>query len=727
MKTCQGTGYFRQVQLRLLLCFISSVVFAASAYAFTAPNVINQCYDCHGSPTIAAGGGNDIRPVDSAYRNITTGGFVGNHRTHIPVATTNPLTCTPCHGVAPAIMDHRDGKINMRLHINSTAVTVRGFYNKPVGSPAAFFNQTSVPQLSTCNNVNCHFRKTTTAWGSAPLVGQTESNCAYCHNSSGATPMTTGNHTKHITKFGNTIATCATCHPNQTTFTHATSAKAGRSITVTLASGTYTAGTHASYPNYFGTTGYGTCNTIYCHSSAQSVTGGSPPTYKPATWGTTLNCSGCHGSVAADLLSGTHSKHLNALYGYQCSDCHNVDGSGTTANHANNTINVNVTNRGATGTYSGDGTPGNSNFGTCNNTNCHGKNSGTWGASVSNQLCTECHGQPNVAYANFSSAIIAPGGAGVDTGGNTLATSPRVGAHQGHLLGSSNISGPMHCGECHFTHTTIQDATHLNYTTATVTYQNAVLAKNGTKSPTATRVSGIYNCNNTYCHTANRPVGAAAGQSGVNTPPVWNNSALIGGTTIADSCTAKCHNMPPGAGVVGDTHASLSAVTTFSGLSACGGCHSETLNSSPTSFNTIFKAKSLHIDGIVQAAGGACDGCHGYQAGTWGVSPTINAGGVGAHQKHVVYLTTKRFTVTLTPASDQYGSVATTWTNVCGVCHLGGAHMNGSVQVFAANNPTYFFGSAGSTTYNGVPGTPATTTAKTCSNISCHYFLTPSW
>jgi hypothetical protein len=84
MKTCQGTGYFQRVQLHLLLCFISSVVFASSAFAFTAPNTINQCYDCHGSPTTAAGGGNDLRPVDSTYRNITTGGFVGNHQTHIP-------------------------------------------------------------------------------------------------------------------------------------------------------------------------------------------------------------------------------------------------------------------------------------------------------------------------------------------------------------------------------------------------------------------------------------------------------------------------------------------------------------------------------------------------------------------------------------------------------------------------------------------------------------------
>ena len=96
--------------------------------------------------------------------------------------------------------------------------------------------------------------------------------------------------------------------------------------------------------------------------------------------------------------------------------------------HANQTININLTTQQPAGTYSGDGTPQNSNFGACSTTICHGKNSATWGSSVSNQLCTECHGQGNVAYANFSSAIIAPGGAGVDTGGNTAANSQRASA-----------------------------------------------------------------------------------------------------------------------------------------------------------------------------------------------------------------------------------------------------------------------------------------------------------
>jgi hypothetical protein len=192
--------------------------------------------------------------------------------------------------------------------------------------------------------------------------------------------------------------------------------------------------------------------------------------------------------------------------------------------------------------------------------------------------------------------------------------------------------------------------------------------------------------------------------------------------------------MPPGAGVLNDSHASLVAgpydtpakLASCSSVSPATGCH-PTINEAPTLMTNIFANKSLHIDGKVD--GGSCSGCHGYQAGTWGVSPKLDSNGyaIGAHEKHITYLTTKRFTVTLNPTGDSYGSASPSWTNVCGVCHIGGTHMNGTLDVFTANNPPYFFGTAGATTYAGVWKTANTTTAKTCSNISCHYFTSPSW
>src|SRR6185369_13425502 len=85
MKTRQGTGYFQQAYMILLLCLVSSIVSAGSAFALTGNN-IDQCYDCHG-------GSGDIRPLDTpatspaSYRNITTGNFKGNHRSHMSAVT----------------------------------------------------------------------------------------------------------------------------------------------------------------------------------------------------------------------------------------------------------------------------------------------------------------------------------------------------------------------------------------------------------------------------------------------------------------------------------------------------------------------------------------------------------------------------------------------------------------------------------------------------------------
>jgi predicted CxxxxCH...CXXCH cytochrome family protein len=198
MKTRQSTGYFQQVYVRLLLCFIFSVVFAGSAFAFTLPGgPITACYDCHGSFTVPVTS-SDNRPVDSAYRNITTGGFVGSHRKHMPAQDytgTSPTTvCSPCHGVAPTTMNHRDGMINFTSNIYNS--TPPGTYSK-----GRFFNQTSLPVLGTCSTT-CH--SATTAAVTTPTWGVTAT-CASCHASS---PLT-GSHTKHMALGA---AACNQCH-----------------------------------------------------------------------------------------------------------------------------------------------------------------------------------------------------------------------------------------------------------------------------------------------------------------------------------------------------------------------------------------------------------------------------------------------------------------------------------------------------------------------------------
>ena len=199
-------------------------------------------------------------------------------------------------------------------------------------------------------------------------------------------------------------------------------------------------------------------------------------------------------------------------------------------------------------------------------------------------------------YANFSQSMIAPGGLGVDTGGNTAATSPRVGTHQTHMLGSSNLSSPMHCGECHTVHTTIADGTHLNYTTATVAF-NGALARSGSHTPTASRTAGIYTCNNTYCHTGFRQPGAAAGQSRPQQHAQLERPGLhrrhhhrpTPAPTSATPCLQALGLRP--------IHINRFCGCTTSPASATCSCHSAVINTGANSYASIFSDKSRHIDG----------------------------------------------------------------------------------------------------------------------------------
>src|SRR5919198_3477269 len=103
------------------------------------------CYDCHGTRAT-----HDNRPEDAAFRNPSSGGFPGNHRTHAP-AGSSPAACAVCHpGSTDYTPHHRDGRIRLSANINNSPLVAT--YSKGV-----FFNQTSRPILGTCTNVNCHF------------------------------------------------------------------------------------------------------------------------------------------------------------------------------------------------------------------------------------------------------------------------------------------------------------------------------------------------------------------------------------------------------------------------------------------------------------------------------------------------------------------------------------------------------------------------------------------
>jgi predicted CxxxxCH...CXXCH cytochrome family protein len=485
-------------------------------------------------------------------------------------------------------------------------------------------------------------------------VASGTSSCWDCHGSSAtngspngnAFPNYSGSHTKHAA--GYKVMACSECHSNGGAGTQNHGSKAAVASTG-IAFVNVTSTTKAFH---FTATGKGVCSNAYCHSTVQSATGAAAGTFVNPTWGSKLACNGCHGNTAATLTTGTHAGHLNAPYTYACTDCHGTaGGAGNTTIHTNGAVNVDLTNRGGSAvSYTGDTIPGNAAFtGTCNTTTCHGQKSPVWGSTASSQTCTKCHGQAN-AFNNFSSSVVAPGGLGRDTGGNTASTSPRVGAHQQHLLGSSKMSNPIHCGECHTVHVTVGDPTHLNMTTARIDF-GPMAKMNSNYVPNVTRVAGAVNCNNTYCHLGGfRASGAGVSQRGNVTFPTWSfNSSPLDNTTVTGTCTNKCHAMPPSsngtAGIAGDIHANITTPVTIADIgSKCssrndglagGGCH-PTIKSrniatgNYTNMTSIFiNQGALHVDGIVQ--GGTCTGCH---AATQGNRRSITGQFTSARNSH---------------------------------------------------------------------------------------------
>lgn len=627
------------------------------------------------------------------------------HKKADPTASAN---CGSCHGTgtgdlaAPSGTTHPDQAAAHPKHMALSMLAGNCIYCHNIGGaggmadhgPGNHGNTTTNPAVvnvnqgwggTTCTASYCHSTvqvatggagaptyKTTTAW-----AGGAAMTCTSCHGNDAST-LTTGSHATHLSTTTHGTISCANCHSGFETGTgtaHANQVINVQQSAILGSTGTYT--DSAGAPG----NGFGSCGTSYCHSNVQSATGGARVAgdYKTVTWGSgTLNCASCHGNTAATLVTGTHAKHLNATYGYTCAACHGTaGGAGNTSIHANQTINIDLTTKGATATYTGDGTPANSNFGTCIATICHGRNSGTWGTSVSTQLCTECHGQANTAYPNFSSSIIAPGGAGVDTGGNTADTSPRVGTHQTHLLASTGISDKVHCGSCHTVHTAINEATHLNYTTSTITFGG--IAKANSATPSVSRSAGVVSCSNTYCHGAKMPGGDT---TGTNKAPAFNATTYLPATLSTSSCSV-CHGFPPS---TASGHPSVTAPSSFP-TSNCN-CHAN-ISVSGNSYSNIFVDKNLHINGIYEPASlGNCVGCHAAQVGS---APTKRAAIVGgaAGSEGDDFIRKSRHV--------SNGTTSSIVTNFdCIVCHAEGG--TNSTSTNYTDNSTYHGASGGSKT-----------------------------
>jgi len=614
---------------------------AAQQYQFTA-----ACYDCHGT-------NNDIRPIDEPFRNVTSGGLLGNHRTHL-AATTNKNVCEKCHtGSNAYLTGHMNDIVEMTSNLNASPVAAK--YSKTAGADT-FFNWTSNQAgMGTCSNVNCHFEAVTPAWGDAAFTAPGD--CDQCHGAppSGGGSGTAGSHAKHDAYYAG-AAQCKKCHGNHTgeatPFAHATSA-GQRSLHVLLhdpadvAGGTYS-GSGANYlPSQAGSQTFGSCATTYCHSDGKG-------NYSNPTWGSAASggCGTCHGAKdnAPPSPASPHAKHVGTAAGYKytCSRCHSRTTEPTadaTTFAAISSVNMHV-NKAIDVAFDAVNPSGVWNGTTCSTTYCH-SNANPYGGSNtpvaqawSGTLdCGSCHSEP----ADGSPTWSAP--------------------HTKHVK-TYGVNTNFTCNACHAAtasdNATVSDpAEHADGT--------KTLAFSAFANSAATGDIANHQCSNVYCH--------GDGTSATPTVTVtWSGTLNCNGChggSAADAPTSAPHAK----------HVASSSPYRYS----CAKCHSKTAKDTTdaTTFATI-SSYSFHVNKTPDVAFNSFVGAATWTDGTSTCSTTychsignlnVAAGALPGAYSGSVY-------------------AAPTWSGTvgCNACH--GRSTAGSGM------PDYVSGAAGSATAN---------------------------
>lgn len=551
-----------------------------------------QCNGCHGTSNPS-----DIRPVDDSFRNPSTGGFVGKHRTHAAAGAT-PAACVKCHpGSDRFASTHRSGLIKVSSNINTSPL--RAVYN----NSTSVWPQTPLPVPGVCTNVNCHFEATTPAWGSA--VFSSISQCSQCHGAPAALTKSHATHSRYSSplmgKFS-TFAACATCHVDYASalnFQHATSA-GKHPINVTV--GGYDSGSTTYLPSQ-SHGAFGTCTNLYCHSPGNKSTNFDPPN-QAATWGGSLSCNGCHKDGAGDpMVSGSHPVHL--LRGYGCVVCH----AGTVSDNTT----IKDTTKHATGSPSI-------------------AFSGSYSAMVYNgeaKSCSgACHSDGRSGAPNYLPVWGTPNSHGC---GFCHAMPPETGAHSKHMPSPANYS-LLHqsytsagvwstatdyafgCANCHPN----DAAFHVNGSvdlSLDNTGGGVLKGNNRVSTPNSgyTQTKGVsVVCSAAYCHGGYTYIFNYTSYE----DPV---TAIITNTTPAspdwyasytgDRC-AMCHGNPPtGYTWHSGNHGGQDPTGT---RNQCQFCHTDA-TSPNNGIGTAITNKALHVNGSIDMSAvfvNACFGCH---------------------------------------------------------------------------------------------------------------------
>lgn len=735
MATC-SVGFMAMMTLLV----VGGVAQAAPQYTVT-------CSSCHSMP-----------PLDGATRNPDNGAFVGNHQTHQP-AGASIENCALCHNAAGYTTSHMNGQISFKSALNASPKAGAQYYVG--GSPVTFKNQTSIPTLGSCQNVNCHFESTTPVWGSA-TYNNADNDCNNCHSY----PGPSGSHAKHDQYYTWGTNGCAKCHPDYKTglkFSHATSA-GNRGIKVAMTDVTSTpaySGTGLNYlPSQSGARTFGNCSNLYCHSDGTKNT--AYTTQANPAWSNaagTLNCSGCH-VTGLTLNTGSHLRHVDSTMSadFACYKCHAATVNSTNAvvslaDHVDRLVTVKYSNTSTAvnGTYNGVNastgktalTPGTRNA-TCTNIYCHSYGtaaSGTfrvmstarWGGAMPTS-CTGCHGGASATNSKF----------------RLMST----GKHNKHIRGTNYAAANQYynygCVECH--NTTVSSNTNVNNAANHVNYKVDVsfpATWGGTYSNTGHKPGDqTGTCSNVYCHS-NGQLATPIFRSLTGSKIWWGSAGSLGCSGCHGYGTTGTYNVTRLSGKHG-AHLSITANTELGKAFACSDCHAQVrqtswvdrnlhsnrmVNYSGTLAGKIVgdargvtcanlychsdgkgQFKSMTTDNWMSGTNLNCTGCHGSSTPSaftsqFGepnyVSTGVNQLRSNSHQKHVdaatdCYLCHRKTVSSTTNAI---------WT------HISTTHVSGKLNIRFAK-PNAF------TTMSGVYNP----TARTCSTTYCHgTAASPAW
>ena len=469
-----------------------------------------------------------------------------------------------------------------------------------------------------CANVSCHSsgQNETDGTLTPPLGTGTPTwgaklDCGSCHKNMNSSASASGSHTKHAQ--GAINYSCATCHDGYTeSSTGATHADGTVNVkfyndVVALYTGGTTSGQHALG------SGYGTCPNVSCHSSGQNETDGTltPPLgIGTPTWGTKLDCSGCHKNMDSSAsASGSHTKHAQGALNYNCSICHSgYSESSTGATHNDGTVNVKITGYGDAlytgGTTSGQHALG-SGYGSCATVSCHGV------------AQNETDGTTALPHATGTPTW----GAKLDCGGchkNMDSSAAASGSHTKHAQGSLNYG----CAVCHSGYSeTVTGATHNDGTiNVKVTGYGDALYTGGTTSGSNGIGSGYGSCATVSCHgvAQNETDGTTALPHATGTP-TWGAKLDCGG----------CHKNMDSSAAASGSHTKHAQGSLNYGCAVCHSGYSETVTGATHNDGTINVKVTGYGDALY--TGGTTSGSNGIGSG-YGSCATVSCHGVAQNE-----------------------------------------------------------------------------------------------